>query len=281
MILVTGAAGQLGTDVVKELIKRKIDHVGIDIADLDITNSDAVSEYFKNFKPKSVIHCAAYTAVDKAEDEPDLCYRVNAEATERIARCCCETGADMVYISTDYVFDGVGDKPYEISDAKAPTSVYGKSKLEGELAVQKFLDNYFIVRVSWVFGRAGQNFVKTMLKLALSRDELGIVCDQIGSPTYTPDLAALLCDMILSKKYGIYHATNEGYNSWAEFALEIMQQSGSLCKINPIPTEQYPTKATRPKNSRLSKASLDKAGFTRLPTWQDALTRYLAGDKAE
>ena len=275
MILVTGVAGQLGTDVVRELKKRGVDHAGIDIDNLNITDSGSVLKYLSTYKPHSVIHCAAYTAVDKAEDEQELCYRVNADGTENIARTCREIDAEMIYISTDYVFDGKGDAPYETGALRAPVSTYGKSKLAGEEAVIRHLDKYYIVRISWVFSKNGNNFVETMLKLARSRNELSVVSDQTGSPTYTPDLAVLLCDMALSGKYGVYHATNEGYCSWAQFAAEIMHQSGSKCKINPISTEQYPTKATRPKNSRLSKASLDEAGFARLPAWQEALERYL------
>ena len=294
-ILVTGAAGQLGTDVVAELKKRNIKHLCTDIVDvdtvagssrsascidiLDITDPVAVSEYIKSKKPQTVIHCAAYTAVDKAEDEPELCCKVNVDGTENIAKACKDIGAEMIYISTDYVFDGKGDKPHETDAVKTPVSIYGISKLVGEEAVISHLEKYYIVRISWVFGQTGSNFVKTMLKLAETRDELNVVSDQIGSPSYTPDLAVLLCDMAMlpesNKKYGVYHATNEGFCSWAEFAVEIMNQSGSSCKINPIPSEQYPTRATRPKNSRLSKTSLDKSGFTRLPKWQDALKRYL------
>ena len=299
-ILVTGAVGQLGTDVVAELKKREIEFICTDIVDaatvgsndrslsnidiLDITDRAAVLEYITSKKPQAVIHCAAYTAVDKAEDEPELCFIVNADGTESIAKACKEIDAEMIYISTDYVFDGKGEKPYETDAVKAPISVYGKSKLAGEEAVLNHLDKFYIIRISWVFGQAGTNFVKTMLRLAEKREELNVVSDQIGSPTYTPDLAALLCDMVQSmesaahpKKYGTYHATNEGFCSWAEFATEIMKQSGSNCKINPIPTEQYPTKATRPKNSRLSKVCLDNVGFARLPTWQDALSRFLSG----
>jgi len=281
MILVTGAAGQLGTDVLAELKKRNIERMGTDItaADgidvLDITDASAVSAYINALKPKAVIHCAAYTAVDNAEDEPELCFNVNEAGTENIAKACREIDAEMIYISTDYVFDGLGDLPYEVYAPKSPISTYGKSKYAGEVAAGKHVDKLYIVRISWVFGHVGNNFVKTMLRLAESRDELNVVSDQIGSPTYTPDLAVLLCDMALSKKYGEYHATNEGFCSWSEFATEIMKQSGSSCRINPISTEQYPTKATRPKNSRLSKVSLDEAGFERLPTWQDALKRYL------
>jgi len=281
-ILVTGAAGQLGTDVMAELKKRQIKAIGADMTEgqspchiLDITDADAVSAFMSEYKPQSVIHCAAYTAVDKAEDEAEICFKVNAEGTENLARACKDIGAEMIYISTDYVFDGKGDEPYETDAVKAPVSIYGKSKSAGEEAVLKHLEKYYIVRTSWVFGHIGNNFVKTMLKLAQTKDEINVVSDQTGSPTYTPDLAILLCDMALSGKYGIYHATNEGFCSWAEFATEIMKQSGSGCKINPIPTEQYPTKAIRPKNSGLSKSSLDKSGFARLPEWQDALLRYV------
>jgi dTDP-4-dehydrorhamnose reductase len=290
-ILVTGGAGQLGSDVMAELERRRNEALGIDISELDITDADAVLSYLTTYKPQCVIHCAAYTAVDKAEDESELCFKVNAEGTENLARSCKEINAEMIYISTDYVFDGKGDKPYETDAVKAPVSAYGKSKLAGEEAVKEHIDKFYIVRISWVFGKNGNNFVKTMLKLAASGDGppasqtnrpldppasvINVVCDQIGSPTYTPDLAILLCDMAMSGKYGEYHATNEGFCSWAEFATEIMKHSGSTCKINPIPTEQYPTKATRPKNSRLSKISLDDAGFNRLPTWQDALQRYM------
>jgi len=276
MILVTGAAGQLGFDVVAELQKRNIAHVGVDITELDITDGDAVESYLTQVKPECVIHCAAYTAVDNAEDEPELSHAVNALGSENIAKVCSLLGSEMIYISTDYVFDGAGDSPYDVDSAKAPIGVYGKTKLLGEEVVLSHLpDKSYIVRISWVFGKNGNNFVKTMLRLAETRDELSVVCDQIGSPTYTADLAILLCDMALSGKYGIYHATNEGFCSWSDFAKEIMQLSGRECKINPIPTEQYSTKATRPKNSRLSKQSLDNAGFNRLPTWQDALLRFL------
>ena len=275
MILVTGAKGQLGYDVVLELERRGIECIGSGIADFDITDSGAVKEYLMRCKPQSVIHCAAYTAVDKAEDEPELCMRVNADGTENIAQACRGIGAEMIFISTDYVFDGKGCKPYETDAPKAPLSVYGKSKQIAEEAVMRHLEKYYIVRISWVFGKNGNNFVKTMLKLAEARDEINVVNDQIGSPAYTPDLAELLCGMALSGKYGTYHATNEGFCSWAEFAEEIMRQSGSTCKIKPIPSEQYPTRAVRPKNSRMSKVSLDTAGFKRLPEWQDALGRTI------
>jgi len=282
MILVTGAAGQLGTDVVAELKKRNIGYIGTDItaADeidaLDITDAGAVSAYLTARKPQSVIHCAAYTAVDKAEDEAELCFKVNATGTENIAKACREIDAEMIYLSTDYVFSGMGDAPYETDAVKSPISMYGKSKLAGEEAVLTHLEKFYIVRISWVFGHAGNNFVKTMIKLSGTKDKLDVVGDQIGSPTYTADLALLIKDMALSGKYGIYHATNEGFCSWAEFAAEIMKQTKSSCKINPIPTELYPTKAARPKNSRLSKKSLDNVGFLRMPGWQNALERFLS-----
>ena len=282
-VLVTGAKGQLGTDILIELCKRNIEHKGIDIDDnasnikgVDITDKNAVLDYIKSYNPDSVIHCAAYTAVDKAEDEPDLCTKINKDGTENIALACKETDAEMIHISTDYVFDGKGNLPFETDAPRNPLSVYGKSKVLAEEAVEKHLEKYYIVRISGVFGKHGNNFVKTMLRLAETRDEINVVDDQVGSPAFTEDLAILLCDMILSGKYGIYHATNEGYCSWAEFANEIMTITGSTCKINPIPTEQYPTKATRPKNWRLSKACLDKTGFNRLPPWQDALNRFLS-----
>ena len=274
-ILITGAEGQLGSDVVLELKRRDIAHLGIDIADLDITDEGGVRRFLVLHKPQCVVHCAAFTNVDDAEDNAELCMRVNRDGTENLAKTCREIGAEMIYISTDYVFGGEGDMPYETDSPKAPLSVYGKSKLAGEEALIRHLDRYYIVRISWVFGSNGSNFVKTMLRLAQTRGEINVVDDQIGSPTYTPDLAALLCDMALSGKYGIYHATNEGHCSWAEFAAEIMRIGGTSCKINPIPSEQYPTKAVRPGNSRMSKMSLDAAGFARLPMWQDALGRYM------
>jgi len=284
-ILVTGAGGQLGTDVAAELKNRKIDFTGVDVIAagsneiLDITDAEAVRRYINIHKPLCVIHCAAYTAVDKAEDEPELCFIVNATGTENIAKTCRETGTEMIYISTDYVFGGNENEPYETDAVKNPGSTYGKSKLAGEEAVLKHLDKYYIVRISWVFGSAGGNFVKTIKRLATEKDKINVVCDQVGSPTYTVDLAGLLCDMALSGKYGIYHATNEGYCSWAEFATEIVKQSGVSCIINPIQSESYPTKAKRPKNSRLSKACLERAGFKRLPAWQDALGRFIEQEK--
>lgn len=274
-VLVTGVNGQLGHDVCKELGRRNIEYKGTSRNELNLCDSDSVRKCICEYKPDAVIHCAAWTAVDKAEDEPKFARRVNAEGTRWVASACKEIGAKLLYISTDYVFSGEGDNFYEVGDNTAPIGVYGRTKLEGENEVKKLLDRYYIVRISWVFGINGSNFVKTMLKLSETRDELNVVCDQVGSPTYTADLAPLLCDMVQSDKYGIYHATNEGICSWAEFAKEIFTLAGRQIKVNPIPSSQYPTRAKRPHNSRMSKNSLGKAGFTHLPHWKDALKRYL------
>jgi dTDP-4-dehydrorhamnose reductase len=274
-ILVTGAAGQLGYDVCKELAKRGIEHKGIDRSELDICDRAAVEEYLLAYAPEAVIHCAAYTAVDKAEDEPELCFAVNAGGTRNLAEVCKQLDCKLLYISTDYVFDGQGDQFYEVSYNFNPLGVYGASKLAGEMAVKSILEKYFIVRISWAFGKNGANFVKTMLRLAETHSEVGVVCDQVGSPTYTADLAKLLVDMVQTEKYAIYHATNEGVCSWAEFAEEIFKQAGSDVKVRHLTTAEYPTKARRPFNSRLSKECLDKAGFKRLPDWRDALQIYL------
>lgn len=273
-IVVTGANGQLGYDVCKVLSTRNIEYKGVDIADFDITDKMAVQQYMETYRPNAVIHCSAWTAVDKAEDEPQKVEMVNVQGTRNIAEACKAIGAKMLYISTDYVFPGIGEHFYEPQDPTGPLSVYGKTKLDGELAVRELLERFFIVRISWVFGKNGNNFVKTMLRLAETREEVSVVCDQIGSPTYTADLAPLLCDMIATDSYGIYHATNEGVCSWAEFAEEIFKVAGKQIRVVPIATEQYPTKAIRPKNSRMSKECLDKAGFHRLPDWHDALARY-------
>lgn len=275
-ILVTGVKGQLGYDVVKVLEERNIECLGVDIDDFDITDAKATSEYIRKYAPDAVIHCSAYTAVDKAEDELELCRKVNVDGPRNIAAVCKEIGAKMIYISTDYVFPGIGDKPYEADDPTGPLGAYGQTKLDGELAVKEILSRFFIVRISWVFGINGNNFVKTMLRLGKERKEINVVCDQIGSPTYTADLAPLLCDMVVTEKYGTYHATNEGYCSWAEFTEEIFKLAGYSTKVIPIPTSEYPTKAKRPLNSRMSKKSLDRAGFKRLPLWQDAVSRYVS-----
>ena len=273
-VLVTGVNGQLGYDVVKVLNARNVECKGVDMADFDITDRTAAAEYIKSYAPDAVVHCAAYTAVDRAEDDPDTCYKVNVAGTENIAEACRAIDAKMLYVSTDYVYGGKGDKPFEPTDETDPKSVYGRTKLGGEEAVRKNLDKFFIVRTSWVFGINGNNFVKTMLRLGAEREMLTVVDDQIGSPTYTPDLAKLICDMIVTEKYGIYHGTNENYCSWAEFAAEIMRLGGRKCIVKPIPSSEYPAKAERPLNSRLSKKCLDDAGFDRLPSWQNALERF-------
>ena len=274
-LLVTGVKGQLGYDVCKVLSARGIEHRGVDIEDFDITNAQAAHDYIAAYRPDGVIHCSAWTAVDRAEDELEKVRAVNAEGPRNIASACKEIGAKLVYISTDYVFPGTGDRFYEPDDPTGPLGAYGVTKLEGEQAVQALLERYFIVRVSWVFGKNGNNFVRTMLRLAETKSELNVVCDQIGSPTYTADLAPLLCDMVVTDKYGIYHATNEGICSWAEFAEEIFRLAGKRVKVNLVPTSEYPTRAARPLNSRMSKAKLEEMGFSRLPDWHDALTRYL------
>lgn len=274
-ILVTGASGQLGYDVIKELKARTIDCLGVNSSQFDITDLKKVREFIVAYRPDAIIHCAAYTAVDKAEDDVDNCRRVNALGTENIAAICREIDAKMVYISTDYVFPGTGEQFYEVEDATGPINVYGLTKLEGEQAVEALLTKYFIVRISWVFGYNGNNFVKTMLKLGETHKELNVVSDQIGSPTYTADLAALLCAMVVTDKYGIYHATNEGICSWAEFAREIFAQAKMDIKVTPIPASKYPVRAARPANSRLSKAKLVQNGFQKLTNWQDAIVRYL------
>lgn len=274
-VLVTGAAGQLGYDVLKELNRRNIDCLGTDITEFDITDFAATNTFITDYHPQAVIHCSAYTAVDKAEDNQEICQAVNVQGAENIAKVCKSIEAKIIYISTDYVFPGKGDKYYEIDDETGPLSVYGQTKLDGEKAVKAILDKHFIVRISWVFGKNGNNFVKTMLKVGKERKEINVVSDQIGSPTYTADLAPLLCDMVVTGKYGTYHATNEGVCSWAEFAKEIFRQAGFLTQVNLISTDEYPTRAIRPFNSRLNKNSLDKAGFARLPQWKNALSRYL------
>lgn len=274
-ILVTGVSGQLGYDVERELDQRGIEHLGTSSKELDITDREAVERLMERYRPDAVIHCAAYTKVDLAEDEPERCWAVNADGTRNMAAACRKTGAKLLYISTDYVFPGTGERSYGTGDLTGPVNTYGRSKLAGELAVQSLLEKYFIVRISWVFGKNGNNFVKTMLRLAETRAELSVVCDQIGSPTYTADLAPLLCDMVQTERYGVYHATNEGTCAWSEFAEAIFALAGRQVAVHPIPTSAYPTKAARPLNSRMSKESLRDNGFQALPEWKDALARYL------
>jgi len=274
-VLVTGAKGQLGTDLMNELAKRGIEGIGVDVQEMDITDAEACRRVIKNSGADAVIHCAAYTAVDAAEDNVDLCRRINGEGTRNVAQACKEADVKLMDISTDYVFDGQGTRPWEPDDERHPLNVYGQTKYEGELAVEELSDKYFIVRIAWVFGVAGKNFIKTMLRLGKERGAVSVVDDQIGSPTYTYDLARLLVDMIQTDKYGRYHATNEGLCSWYEFAKEIFRQAGMDVPVTPVSSDAFPAKATRPSNSRLNKDKLSENGFERLPAWQDALGRFL------
>lgn len=297
-VFVTGVGGQLGHDVMNELHKRGYKGIGSDIAPeysgvqdgsavttmpyvaMDITDAQMVRNILLESKPDVVIHCAAWTAVDLAEDEDkqDKVRAINAGGTLNIAAVCKELDCKLVYISTDYVFNGQGETPWQ-PDCKdyAPLNVYGQTKLEGELAVANTLNKYYIVRIAWVFGRNGNNFIKTMLNIGKKYDALRVVCDQVGTPTYTLDLSRLLVDMVETEKYGYYHATNEGgYISWYDFACEIFRQAGYETKVNPVTTAEYGlSKAARPFNSRLDKSKLEENGFAPLPTWQDALKRYL------
>lgn len=279
-VLVTGSKGQLGYDVIKELCSRGHEAFGFDLPELDITDEVAVQAVFDRVKPDAVIHCAAWTAVDAAEESGNIAkvFAVNEGGTRNLAAACKRTGAKLLYLSTDYVFDGQGSAPWGADETRyAPLNEYGKSKLAGENAVRELLQAYFIVRIAWVFGKNGNNFVKTMLRLSETHDTLRVVCDQVGTPTYTPDLARLLVDMIETDKYGVYHATNEGgYISWYDFASAIMQEAGKLTKIIPVTTAEYGlSKAARPFNSRLDKSKLKENGFEPLPDWRDALKRYL------
>ena len=288
-VLVTGVKGQLGYDVVNELEKQNIEAVGVDIEEMDITDSASVNKFIKEVNPDAVIHCAAWTAVDAAEDEDkkEKVKLVNVDGTQNIANVCKELDIKMMYISTDYVFNGEGTEPWQ-PDCKdyAPQNVYGQTKLDGELAVANTLDKYFIVRIAWVFGKNGNNFIKTMLKVGKNHNQLKVVSDQIGTPTYTFDLAKLLVSMIVTDKYGYYHATNEGgYISWWDFTKEIFKHATELgydryseenITVTPVTTAEYGvSKAKRPFNSRLDKSKLVANGFTPLPTWQDAVSRYL------
>ena len=294
-VFVTGVNGQLGHDVINELVSRGYPCIGSDITSsyaglsdntavtkanyvaLDITNEKQVAEVLSTIMPNVVIHCAAFTKVDLAEDEPALCWAINVDGTRNIAKVCRDLGAKMVYISTDYVFPGNGEMPYEVNDSFCPQNVYGATKLAGELAVKSLLEQFYIVRTAWVFGINGNNFIKTMLAVGKTHDTVRVVDDQIGTPTYTLDLARLLCDMIETDKYGTYHATNEGgYISWYDFACEIYKQAGLTMNVIPVTTAEYGlSKAKRPLNSRLSKSHLLSVGFASLPDWKDALKRYI------
>lgn len=275
-VLVTGVKGQLGYDVVRELQKRGHEAVGVDIDEMDITDAAAVERVMTEVQPDAVIHCSAYTAVDRAEEDIEICRRVNVDGTENIAKICEKLNCIMLYLSTDYIFSGDGERPWEPDDEASPLNAYGQSKYDGELALKKYVEKYFIVRISWVFGINGNNFIKTMLRLGRENGAVKVVDDQIGSPTYTYDLARLLVDMIESDRYGAYHATNEGICSWYEFAKEIFRAAGmDNVSVTPVKSGEFPVKAKRPKNSRMSKEKLVTNGFSLLPAWQDAVARYI------
>lgn len=275
-VLVTGVKGQLGYDVVRELQSRGHGAIGVDIEEMDITDETAVSRVMEETAPEAVIHCSAFTAVDRAEEEQELCYKVNVQGTENIAKMCQKLGCKMLYLSTDYIFSGEGQRPWEPEDTPSPLNAYGQSKYQGEVALRQYVDKYFIVRISWVFGINGNNFIKTMLRLGKENGAVKVVDDQIGSPTYTFDLAKLLVDMIETEQYGAYHATNEGICSWYEFAKEIFQEANMKeVTVTPVSSEEFPVKAKRPKNSRMSKEKLVQNGFSLLPSWQDAVKRYI------
>lgn len=275
-VFVTGAAGQLGYDVCQALREQKTIYCGAGSKKLDVADRTAVMAAIEAFQPDAVIHCAAYTAVDRAEAEQARCFAVNEGGARNLAEACRAVGAKLVLPSTDYVFSGAGTRFHETDDPAEPLNVYGASKLAGEQAVRETLPAHFIVRTSWLFGVNGNNFVKTMIRLASERDAVRVVSDQTGSPTYSADLAPLLCDMTQTEKYGVYHATNEGVCSWAELAEECFRLRGLTTAVQMVSTAEYGAKAVRPRNSRLSKASLDRAGFARLPDWRDALARYLS-----
>ena len=274
-VLVTGVKGQLGSDIAAELKLRAEECIGADIADFDITDRGATVGTIKKYMPDCVIHCAAFTDVNGAEEKRGLCERINVLGTENVALACNEADAKLIYISTDYVFNGEGMRPYEPNDERNPINFYGMTKSLGEDKVRSVCPKHFIVRTSWVFGKNGTNFVKTMLRLGEQMEGLTVVDDQIGSPTYTPDLARLLCDMAATERYGTYHATNEGFCSWYDFAKKIMELSGIGCNIKPIASKDYPSPAIRPQNSRLSKEKLVQNGFYKLPPWEDALKRFI------
>ncbi|MBV1758118.1 MAG: dTDP-4-dehydrorhamnose reductase [Dethiosulfatibacter sp.] len=279
--MVTGVNGQLGHDVFLQLKDKKFDVVAPGREEFDLTNRDQVKTYIMNVKPDVIIHCAAYTAVDKAEDEKDLCYLVNVDGTRAIAEAAKEINAKVVYLSTDYVFDGLGQESHSEEKETSPINYYGYTKEQGEKIVRELIDKHFVVRTSWVYGLNGNNFVKTMLKLAESRNEINVVDDQIGVPTYTKDLAELIVKLVQTNSYGTYHGVNEGYCSWYQFAKSIFAKTGIEMKVNPISTEDYPTKAKRPLNSRLSKENTTKAVLDRMPHWEDALTRFIEELKSQ
>ena len=274
-ILVTGSTGQLGSDVVKELLKRGYSTLSPNRSEFNLCSEDSIRNYILNSNCEAIVHCAAYTQVDKAEDEKDLCIKINATATKHIVKCAKILDIPMIYISTDYVFDGTKDGEYTENDETNPINIYGESKLAGEKYVQEILDKYYIVRTSWVFNINGKNFIETMLRLSKANNQLSIVNDQIGSPTYTKDLSRILVDMLETSKYGLYHATNEGYCSWYEFADTIFKLANINIDIKAINSNEYASRAKRPLNSKLSKDKLIEYGFKPLPHWEDALKDYL------
>ena len=274
-ILVTGSTGQLGSDVVKELLKRGYSTLSPNRSEFNLCSEDSIRNYILNSNCEAIVHCAAYTQVDKAEDEKDLCIKINTTATKHIVKCAKILDIPMIYISTDYVFDGTKDGEYTENDETNPINIYGESKLAGEKYVQEILDKYYIVRTSWVFNINGKNFIETMLRLSKTNNQLSIVNDQIGSPTYTRDLSRLLVDMLETNKYGLYHATNEGYCSWYEFANTIFKLANINIDIKEINSNEYASRAKRPLNSKLSKDKLIEYGFKPLPHWEDALKDYL------
>lgn len=275
-VLVTGASGQLGFDLMKILNSRRIDALGVSSQDMDITRKEDVDRVFDSLLPSCCIHCAAWTAVDRAEDEPQSAHELNVYGTENVASACQRQGASLMYFSTDYVFGGGGVRPWKPGDETDPQNVYGQTKLEGEKMVQKYLpDRNFILRIEWIYGINGRNFVKTMLNLAKTHPHLRVVNDQTGSPSYTPDIASLAVDMILTQRYGTYHVANTGYCTWYEFAREIFKKAGLDTELEPVTSEQYPTRAKRPHNSRLDTSRLIQNGFSLLPDWRDALTRFM------
>lgn len=280
-VLVTGSTGQLGYDVVKQANMLGWEVTGVGSSDLDITNTDEIRKYVETLKPEVIIHCAAYTAVDLAEDKKEEAYNVNVNGTLNLCHAAKEIDCKFLYISTDYVFEGSGEDPFQVQDFTNPIGYYGETKLKGEQVVQELLEKFFVVRISWVFGLNGNNFVKTMIRLGGERQELNVVSDQIGSPTYTVDLAELIVSMVQTEKYGIYHATNEGYCSWADFAEAIFTEVEINVKLNRISSSDFSTKARRPANSRLDKSKLELNGFKRLPKWDDALKRYIKELKSE
>jgi dTDP-4-dehydrorhamnose reductase len=278
-VVVTGAAGQLGQDVLLELARKNHQAFGTDREQLDITNEAEVTAYIHEVKPDVILHCAAYTNVDAAEENEELAYQINAAGTEYLAKAAKQTGAKMLYISTDYVFDGTADEPYEVDEPTKPLGAYGRTKLAGEQLLQKHLDEFFIVRTAWVFGIYGNNFVKTMIRLGKDRGEVGVVHDQVGSPTYTVDLARFMVELMATEKYGIYHTTNSGICSWYEFAVEIFKQADLKVTVNPLTSDQFPRPAARPKYSVLSKKMIEEQGLTPLRDWKEALSAYLAESK--